>query len=539
MKQIYFLIILCITFCNLAKSQEVFEAYKRAFDTLYVSTNGDNWAIKDFNTLRQRTEYPRIKSWRFAGKEKEIVDEYYLMFNNLTGTITKGFNPTRDEIEDYEVFGNIRLQYKHINFSYNQIEHVATNIYWGDPRTVTTLDLSHNKISDFKLSYLPRDGIGGYNMGITHFKVNNNNIRSLYGADLRVGSDVDVYLATSVNPKLIDISNNYLTFEHFISVKDAIAKKMKHYNNWGDFKFIVSPQKPQENDHAPQTLEENTSTTVSYQLPHADNMYQWLLNGKEVTFANKSTYEVKNFDKYKAGVYTCRVTNSQMPGVELMSQSFPVFLKKEGNQAPSDFVLTNAVIPQKVPRLALLTELTGQDSDGDQVFFRLIDNEENKDNYSFRIVNGNMLMAAERLFEYKEIEQYVIKVQAYDIYGGTKEKEIVIKPGEVGESIRYPEIVEITGITEVDENVSDLEIGQIEAKRTVEDNGIMVHQVLDEYKFELESNKEDNNHFVIDGNKIKLTNALNYETKSVYTIKIKVQHKTVDYSFYRFFKDKC
>jgi hypothetical protein len=515
-----------------------FDCVKRAYDSLYKSTNGNQWIIKDFNELKNREGYPSVTCKRYIATVREEIRDIYLMFNNLTGEIPESFNPVREITAEDPLwlrYGNRRLQYSHLNFSHNKITKVAPNISWGGrEKSVWLLDLSHNQLTKLQLEALPKVGLGGITGGIVDLSVSNNKITSLTGDDLWLNGTSVYDLSIAAYVKRVDISNNYLNFNHILSVKGAIDQKSGHYGT-GVYEYIASPQKYSEPDADPQFKNENDIANLSYSMPHANNQYQWFVNGQEVDFANTKDIEIKNIDKYKAGVYRCRVTNPGAPGVELFSHAFPVFINKDDNQNPSDFK-AEYHIPRNYPRLALACELTGTDPDDDELFFRLVDNENNADNYSFRMVNGNTLMAAEELFKYDSITEYKIKIEAYDVYGGTLTKTVTIKPGKEDVSgITLPDQIAIDGNKLVAENQSDIVIGKIFAQKFNDAYGQGTWQNLDEYSYELVEGNPDNKYFTIENeNQIRLVKPLNYEDKTIYKIKVKVNHKTADYSLNTF-----
>ncbi|GEM_PF-1919478 len=515
-----------------------FDCVKRAYDSLYKSTNGNQWIIKDFNQLKNREGYPSVICKRYIATVREEIREIYLMFNNLTGEVPEGFNPVREITAEDPLwlnYGNRRLQYSHLNFSHNKITKVAPNISWGGrEKSVWMLDLSHNQLTKLQLEALPKVGLGGITGGIVDLSVSNNKIKTLSGDDLMLNGRSVYDLAIAAYVKRVDISNNYLNFNHILSVKGAIDQKSGYYGT-GIYEFIASPQKYSEPDAAPQFKNENDVANLSFSMSHANNQYQWFVNGQKVDFANTKDIEIKNIDKYKAGVYRCRVTNPGAPGVELFSHAFPLFINKDNNQNPSDFK-TEYHIPKNYPRMALACELTGTDPDNDELFFRLVDNDNNIDNYSFRMVNGNTLMAAEELFKYDSIAEYKIKIEAYDVYGGTLTKTVTIKPGKEDVSgITLPDKIAIDGDKVVAENQSDIVIGKIFAQKFNDEHGQDSWQNLDEYNYELVEGNTDNKYFTIENeNQIRLVKPLNYEDKTVYKIKVKVNHKTADYSLNTF-----
>lgn len=80
------------------------------------------------------------------------------------------------------------------------------------------------------------------------------------------------------------------------------------------------------------TLNQGANFTIDLDVDDAltSNVYKWFLNGDSLTTSNSNIFTISNFDVFKEGVYTCRVTNPAFPALTLVSR--PVTLNATSDQ---------------------------------------------------------------------------------------------------------------------------------------------------------------------------------------------------------------
>jgi len=179
-------------------------------------------------------------------------------------------------------------------------------------------------------------------------------------------------------------------------------------------------------------------------------------------------------------------------------------MNKDGNKTIEDFQILHDPITANFPEDAIVADFQGEDPDGDMVYYRLIEGE--ADNSAFRIKQGTTLVSAQPLFERKYLTEYTILVEAYDVYGGKKQKEFTITRGEGGDT-KLPENITLSALA-VDENIADHIIGELVAVG------------VEGYTFSL-ANENDEQYFYIEGQSLKTKVGLDYETQKEFSVRIK------------------
>ena len=498
------------------------------FESLKTHLDGDNWHIKDFNELLNRSKEADYTAPYFQkahidyfgtnnggvsqqdvpiGEQRRpvtlmIID---LSNNNLSGVLADHsddwlFTDSFDNGKVGRFYGQTRMR-----FSYNNLTEVTASLNRNSTtrKNVGSLIFDHNELTRFEPEAPDGSGAGGIYVTGAYEKVllNNNRLASI--PDSWNDRTEGIYFIYRTSD-LFDISNNYLNFTELKKLEQYLEKTLtKGGNTNDDFIFEFFPQKPLGNDIAEKNLAGGTATNVSFNLPDAENSYYWELNGERVPLSETTDYQF-TLNTATAGVYRCIVTNQAMPDLKIQSTDQAVFLQKAGNQNPTDFALSNTSMPENTFKFAIVGTFSGNDPDGDQLYYRLLDTEY-KDNASFRIQNGNTLISSEVLFEHKFKTEYTIKVEAYDIYGGKFEQEIVITKGNP--TVATPTDIRLTNNT-IEENLID-EIGTIQ----------LVGVDIANYNLSLPA-VLDNAFFEIQGDKLFTRIPLNFEAKEEYPIRI-------------------
>ena len=306
--------------------------------------------------------------------------------------------------------------------------------------------------------------------------------------------------------------NNFFNFTDLIRLKDLIHKKRGVFfprPPFSRFTLTIAPQNPLGEESAPKTVAEGEVVELIFDsertiTTHTKNVYSWQLNGKDIPSNYIHSF---NMGASTAGVYRCKIINPAIVGLDIYSRDFPVFMTKAGNTAPTDLTLDNTSAPAKTPANAFIGTFSGTDGDGDDLYFRLY--EILGDNSSFRIIDGNTLVSSTVLFEYSYQQSYTIKVEAYDIYGGTFQKDITITRGDAitGE---FPTNIKLSDTT-IAENTAD-KVGDIQ----------LVGANPTGFSYELIADAKDNALFEVTGAALHVKEGLNFEQKKIYTVRLKV-----------------
>lgn len=486
---------------------QFFPDYQRAIDSLKSTTNYENWRIKDFDELSSRSKAPFIKkSQRY--KKDNVWGHTFRTFdmsnNNLSGELTLDFmvDLTRDRISLYR--GGSGLYGTVLRFSHNKLEKI-TKYACHTQYPASEFRFDNNKLKTLEL-IIPWNNIGA---GCKVITLHQNDLSGVTSKDLTFKS----YFTTTIidnKADLFRIDNNRLDFTSLCDIITNVTKATG-YNSFrqpGNPDIIIdySPQKPLGGDYTEEIIEKDAEKTLSFNLRHADNIYSWQLNGKDVPLSKMKNYTF-TADESSVGIYRCKVTNPNLKGVELFSYDMGVFLKKDENKSVSDIAIIQNTLCDSFPESSVVSTFEATDPDGDKVYYRLPDKID--DNSHFRIINGQTLISAEPLFDVWYIEKYTITVEAYDIYGGKfrKQFEILKSPEQPTEPL--PKDI-ILNDNIIEENSLDNIVGNIEL---VDATG---------YTFSLD-NSNDNENFEIEGNILKAKNKLDFEAKNRYNVRVKAE----------------
>jgi hypothetical protein len=488
-------------------AQNLLQNQISAFQNLKDSCDGENWRFNDLDVLKKRTEIPLVYAPKPSyGNAPQSIRLFDLRNNNMEGVVPDNFmigveNGLYDLSYGHGSFFDIYLSWNRITRVTPYIVFPMKNFYNGK------VWLDHNNLTSFLKPYneMWEDTYGGdANGGLMQLCLHNNEIKSLPLNHIKDGGHLG-YSRINQKAELVRVDNNRLSFKDLIPLNDHLKDLTKYvsYTAPGnpDFKFICAPQKALGTD-SEETLNSGDALNMEFSLTRDDNVYQWTLNGKDIPLAVGENYSVGTFAAEHAGVYRCKITNPNLEGVELYSGDFARFLSKEGNSAPADIAITHDPVQQGTPSFAIIGDFTATDADGDEVYFRIKGGEHAS---SFRIIEGKTLITAEDMFPIGAPETYEVIVEAYDVFGGKVEKTLSITKGE-GSAEAFPKDI-LLSANSVDEN-SIAEVGELTAVG------------VEGFSFELPEVK-DNNKFVIEGNKLKTSEKLDYEIKSTYSIRVK------------------
>jgi hypothetical protein len=286
-----------------------------ALIALYNSTNGDNWNYNtDWNSAELVGNWYGIKTTNINGVGH--VSEISLGSNNLTGTIP-------GEIGDFPELTSLYL------WSNQLTGNIPSEI--GNLTKLINLDLSPNTFSgtipteignlvNLEVLWLNQNGLTG---NVPSSFQNLVNLRELH---LRGSVDPnsewssssfsgDFPDLTALPLEVLDMKNNFFQFE---DIADEFAT---YQANISDFTFIpqytVDP--PEEltsevGDDIVLTLTDIPGTNKHSVNKMTTNEYQWFKDAAIISGGNSSSYTITNAQNTDSGVYSCEITNADVPG---------------------------------------------------------------------------------------------------------------------------------------------------------------------------------------------------------------------------------
>jgi mRNA-degrading endonuclease HigB of HigAB toxin-antitoxin module len=180
------------------------------------------------------------------------------------------------------------------------------------------------------------------------------------------------------------------------------------------------------------------------------------------------------------------------------------------NEAPTNLALSNSTIPENAGTNALVGNFTAIDPDaGSQFTYRLVIGEGSADNALFRL-NGNQLRAMGSL-NFETRSSYSIRVAAADLGGLSFAKSFIVTATNVNErptnlTLSKLSIVENAGVNAV--------VGQI-ATSDPDAGDTFIYTLV------AGTGDTDNAAFNIDGNQLRASASLDFETKSSYSVRLR------------------
>ena len=502
---------------------QVSERNKIAFQALYNSTNGDNWTVKTLDELLGRTTAPYLTKRTaktdegMTGINQAVVwfSLFDLSNNNLSGTVEDDFcylpvHPTTGATLEWQGIFDLKRT-EEIRLSHNKITAINAPHLGSDyqlAQYIRELWLDNNLLTQVNF-----ERITGQNstvgIGVNKVNLHQNDITSLTRQNFDKVSEDKCFLSRTLQEFRVD--NNRLGFTSLIDLSNLAHEqsRFRSANNPGfpNIHYDCSPQKPLGGEATETTLTNGSSHQLSFSLPHPQNVYSWVLNGKEIPSSIGNTLDII-VDESSTGVYQCKITNPALPEITLYSYDMAVFMEKAGNNSVTDINFAGIPVISNFPEAGIIGDFNATDPDGDAVYYRLLDKR--ADNSHFRMLNGKTLISSETLFDRDYIQSYNIVVEAYDAFGGKFEKEITIEKGvSTGTPLPTKFILSNNSLSE---NIADFAIGNITLEGVDASHG---------YTLSLPSGIADNDLFEITGTSLKNKESVNFEAKNELTVRVK------------------
>jgi hypothetical protein len=286
-----------------------------ALIALYNSTNGDNWNNNtNWNSTEPVANWFGISTINIDGVGH--VSEIRLGGNNLSGDLPIA-------IGNFPELTNLLL------WSNQLTGNIPPEI--GNLTNLVEMDLSPNTFSgsiptemgnliNLEILWLNQNGLTGT---IPSSFQNLVNLRQLYLiGSVGVGSEWssssfngDFPDLTALPLEVLRMENNFFQFE---DIADEFATYQANIAT-----FIFNPQytvdPPEEvtsdvGEDIILTLTDVPSTNRNSSKRLTGNSYQWFKDGVLLTDGNESSYTIVNAQTTDSGVYTCEITNADVPG---------------------------------------------------------------------------------------------------------------------------------------------------------------------------------------------------------------------------------
>ncbi|MBE9469086.1 MAG: cadherin domain-containing protein [Bacteroidetes bacterium] len=356
---------------------------------------------------------------------------------------------------------------------------------------VATLSAVDNDLSDTHTFRLyPSNGISDAD----------NNKFVVDGANLNLNADINSLTGyLKINVKVTDNAGASMCKAVEIKIVDEII-------NSAPTDISLSNNSIYENATIGTVIGELTATdadaddthTFSFVDGGSDNS-SFIINGANLKLNTVLDYETKS-------LYTIKVKVTDAAGDSFEKE---LSINVNENATPTDIALSNNSIDEDAAIGTIIGELSATDADADDTHtFSFADG--GSDNSSFTIDGANLKLNTALDYETKFL--YSIKIKVTDVAGDNFEKEFSINVNDVDEN-SAPTDISLSN-NSIDE---DAAIGTIIGELTATDA-----DADDIHTFSFVDGGTDNSSFTIDGANLKLNTALDYETKSLYTIKVKV-----------------
>lgn len=284
-----------------------------ALVALYNATGGPNWT-NNTNWLNGP-----VATWFGVSISAERVSKLELKSNQLTGKIPPEIGQllglTRLDLNDNSFKGEIPSQI-------------------GALTNLTYLDLSGNL-----LTLLPPD-IGQLS-ALEILLLFGNQFTSLPSEIVQLSQLTFLVLHDNQLTDFPDLSSLPLLG---LSVEENHLEFDDLEPNVGTTNFTYAPQ-DSVGIKQDTSVTVGSSLTISVVVGGANNLYQWLKDGTEITDATESSYTIDSVDDSDAGAYTCKISNSVATDLTLYIRPIDVTLtvatgiSDNSSQIPSAFAL--------------------------------------------------------------------------------------------------------------------------------------------------------------------------------------------------------
>ena len=252
------------------------------------------------------------------------------------------------------------------------------------------------------------------------------------------------------------------------------------------------------------TLDVDASNSFSYTLVagagDADNA-AFNISGNALRATSSFDFETKSS-------YTVRVRTTDQGG--LFTEKVFVITVSDVNEAPSDLGLSSTTIPEGSGANAPVGTLSSTDPDvGNTFTYTLVAGTGDADNTAFNI-SGNVLLATDNLvFATKSV--YTVRIRSTDEGGLFAERAFVINVLSVNSA---PNDITLSSSLIAENSGANATVGSLSS---IDANAGDTFT----YTLVVGTGDTDNSSFNINGNTVRATSSLDFETKSSYTLRVR------------------
>ena len=207
--------------------------------------------------------------------------------------------------------------------------------------------------------------------------------------------------------------------------------------------------------------------------------------------------------------------NSENVKLDVVSDDLPT---SNTNQAPTDLDLDNKIINENVaPNSVVGTFSTTDPDNGDTFTYELVAGNGDTDNLAFTINDLNQLQINESP-DYETKSSYSIRVKTTDEDGSSYEEQLTINVNDINEA---PTALNLSN-TAINENVAP---NSVVGTFSTTDPDKEIDTFTDTFTYELVVGEGDTDNLAFtinDLNQLQINESPNYETKSSYSIRVKI-----------------
>ena len=232
------------------------------------------------------------------------------------------------------------------------------------------------------------------------------------------------------------------------------------------------------------------------------------MDNSAFNISGNSLRATSSFDFETKSIYTIRIRSNDQAGL-FTEKTFTITVTNV-NEAPTEIAISFTSIAENAGANAVVGALSTIDTDSGNTFmYSLVTGAGDTDNGAFNI-NGSTLQATSG-FDFETKSSYTVRVRSTDQGGLFTEKTFTITVTDVNEA---PTDISISS-TGIAENAgANATVGTLST--TDPDAGDTFT-----YSFVAGTGDMDNSAFNISGNSLRATSSFDFETKSIYTIRIR------------------
>ncbi|MFB6456848.1 cadherin domain-containing protein [Chitinophaga sp. Hz27] len=227
------------------------------------------------------------------------------------------------------------------------------------------------------------------------------------------------------------------------------------------------------------------------------------------TISGNNLQAAASFDFETKSQYTIRVRVTDNGGLSL--ENIFIINVTDINEAPTNLTISNNSIPENQPAGVVLGSFSTADPDAGSSFtYALVAGNGSDDNNAFTI-SGNNLQAATS-FDFETKSQYTIRVRVTDNGGLSLENVFIINVTDVNEA---PTNLTISNNSIPENQPAGTVIGSFSTTDPDANSSFT-------YSLVTGTGSDDNSTFTIIGNQLQAAASFDFETKSQYTVRIRV-----------------